>query len=124
VVYPEDSHLEEPVTHQPPPASSVSDIVVSIIRTVVPVAWGSALTWVATQLPFLEPHLNAAGATGLGAVLVATLTTLWYTLMRNVERFLPAWLTVLVLGANRPPTYDPTQVRPQGLMIPRSTDSR
>jgi hypothetical protein len=112
VVYPEDSHLEEPVTHQPPPASSVSDIVVSIIRTVVPVAWGSALTWVATQLPFLA------------AVLVATLTTLWYSLMRSVERYLPAWLTVLVLGSNRPPIYDPADLKPQGLRIPRTIDPR
>lgn len=107
-----------------PPASSISDIVVSIIRTVVPVAWGSALTWVATQLPFLADALNAAGATGLGAVLVATLTTLWYSLMRSVERYLPAWLTVLVLGSNRPPIYDPTQVKPQGLRIPRTTEYR
>jgi hypothetical protein len=124
VVYPEDSHLEEPVTHQPPPASSVSDIVVSIIRTVVPVAWGSALTWVATQLPFLADALNQAGATGLGAVLVATLTTLWYSLMRSVERYLPAWLTVLVLGSNRPPIYDPADLKPQGLRIPRTIDPR
>ena len=112
------------MTHQPPPASSVSDIVVSIIRTVVPVAWGSALTWVATQLPLLADALNQAGATGLGAVLVATLTTLWYSLMRSVERYLPAWLTVLVLGANRPPTYDLPALPPSGQAIPRSTDYR
>lgn len=114
------------MTHQPgPPASSISDIVVSMIRTIVPVAWGSALTWVATQLPFLADHLNAAGATGLGAVLVAVLTTLWYTLMRNLEAFLPAWLTVLVLGSNRPPTYDtPSALPPSGQQIPRTTDYR
>lgn len=110
------------MTHQP--ASSVSDIVVSIIRTVVPVAWGSALTWVATQVPFLEPHLNAAGATGLGVVLVATLTTLWYSIMRKLEASLPAWLTVLVLGSNRPPVYRPEDIQPEGLRIPRTTDPR
>jgi hypothetical protein len=99
--------------------------VVSIIRTAVPVAWGTALTWVATQLPILEPHLNAAGATGLGAVLVAVLTTLWYSLMRKLEAALPAWLTVLVLGSNRPPTYDgPTPLPPSGQTIPRTTDYR
>lgn len=108
----------------PTPATSVSDIVVSIIRTLVPSAWGSVLTWVATQLPFLEAPLNAAGATGLGAVLVVVLTTLWYTLMRNLESHLPAWLTVLVLGANRAPIYDPTQIKPKGLTIPRTTDYR
>lgn len=108
----------------PTPATSVSDIVVSIIRTLVPSAWGSALTWVATQLPFLEAPLNAAGATGLGAVLVVVLTTLWYALMRNLEAHLPAWLTVLVLGSNRPPTYDQPALPPSGQAIPRTTDYR
>lgn len=113
------------MTYTPPPASSVSDIVVSIIRTLVPAAWGTALTWVATQLPILEAPLNAAGATGLGAVLVAVLTTAWYSLMRSLESRLPAWLTVLVLGSNRAPTYDAAQVRPSAeLRIPRSTDPR
>ena len=114
------------MTHNPPtPATSVSDIVVSIIRTAVPTAWGAALTWVATQLPILEPHLNAAGALGLGAVLVAVLTTLWYSLMRKLEPSLPAWLTMLVLGSNRPPTYNgPGALPPTGQKIPRTIDYR
>jgi hypothetical protein len=44
--------------------------------------------------------------------------------MRSVERYLPAWLTVLVLGSNRPPIYDPADLKPQGLRIPRTIDPR
>lgn len=87
------------------PTPNVRDIGVSIIRTVVPALWGSALAWLLTQVPALEPVLNAPGMTGLGAVLAATLVGLWYALFRSIEAKLPAWLTVLVLGSNRPPTY-------------------
>lgn len=87
------------------PASNVRDIGVSIIRTIVPSAWGAALAWLASQIPALEPVLNQPGMTGLGAVLAATLIGLWYALFRSIESKLPAWLTVLVLGSNRPPTY-------------------
>lgn len=87
------------------PASNVRDIGVSIIRTVVPALWGTGLTWVATQIPALEPVLNQSGMTGLGAVVAATLIGLWYAFFRSIESKLPAWLTVLVLGSNKPPTY-------------------
>lgn len=87
------------------PASNIRDIGVSIIRTIVPSAWGAALAWLISQVPALEPVLNQSGMTGLGAVLAATLIGLWYALFRSVESKLPAWLTVLVLGSNRPPTY-------------------
>lgn len=89
-----------------PSTPNVRDIGVSIIRTVVPSAWGAALTWLASQIPALEPVLNESGMAGLGAVLAATLIGLWYTLFRSVESKLPAWLTVLVLGSNRPPVYN------------------
>jgi hypothetical protein len=87
------------------PTPNVRDIGVSIIRTVVPSLWGAALAWLVTQIPALEPVLNESGMTGLGAVIAATLIGLWYALFRSIESKLPAWLTVLVLGSNRPPTY-------------------
>lgn len=78
----------------------------SLIRTYVPALWGAFLTWCATQLPVLEDALNSEAALGVGAFLVALLTSLWYTLMRWMEPKLPPWLTVLVLGANaRPAAY-------------------
>lgn len=87
------------------PVPNVRDIGVSIIRTVVPSLWGAGLTWLTTQIPALAPILNEPGMTGLGAVLAATLIGLWYAFFRSIEKKLPAWLTVLVLGSNRPPTY-------------------
>lgn len=87
------------------PTPNVRDIGVSIIRTIVPALWGMGLTWLVTQVPALEPVLNQSGMAGLGAVIAATLIGLWYALFRSIESKLPAWLTVLVLGSNRPPTY-------------------
>lgn len=87
------------------PKPNVRDLGVSLIRTWVPALWGMFLAWGATQLPALEPVLNEAGMVGLGGVLAATLTGLWYTLWRSVERRIPAWLTVLLLGSNSTPVY-------------------
>lgn len=87
------------------PTPNVRDIGTSIIRTIVPAAWGSGLAWVATQIPALEPVLNESGMTGLGAVLAATLIGLWHAFFRSIESKIPAWLTVLVLGSNKAPTY-------------------
>jgi len=104
------------------PVPNVRDIGVSIIRTVVPSLWGAGLTWLATQIPALAPVLNESGMTGLGAVLAATLIGLWYALFRSIESKLPAWLIVLVLGSNRPPIYDPADLKPRGLRLPVDGD--
>lgn len=112
------------MTNPPTPTPSLRDIGISIIRTVVPTAWGAALTWVASQVPMFADALNAPAAVGFAGVLVAVLTTAWYSLMRSLESRLPAWLTVLVLGANRAPVYHPEDIRPLGLRIPRSTEPR
>jgi hypothetical protein len=93
-----------PEVHENP--DSLRNRGLSLIRTYVPTLWGAVLTWAATQLPVLEPALNSEAALGVGAFLVALLTSLWYTLMRWLEPKLPAWLTVIVLGANaRPAAY-------------------
>jgi hypothetical protein len=94
-----------------PVPSNVRDVGVSIIRTVVPGLWASGLTWLATQLPALEPVLNEPGMVGLGAAITLTLLGLWHAFFRSVESKLPAWLTVLVLGSNRPPVYGPAGPR-------------
>ena len=96
--------MSVPTTPEPT-TPNLRDVGTSIIRTVVPAAWGSLLTWLVTQIPALEPVLNEAGMTGLGSVLAATLIGLWYALFRSIEPKLPAWLTVLVLGSNREPVY-------------------
>jgi hypothetical protein len=105
---------------------NATDFGVSWIRTAVPVAWGSFLTWVASQVPGLEPVLNQPAAVGFSVVLVGVLTAAWYALMRKLEPMLPPWLTRFVLGANRRPTYpDPDAPQPlAGPAIPRTTDYR
>lgn len=102
----------------PEQPSNVRDVGVSILRTVVPSAWGVVLTWLATQVPALEPALNAPGVAGLGAAITGALILLWYSLFRSIESKLPAWLTVLVLGSNQAPTYDPANLKPHGLRLP------
>lgn len=96
------------MTQPTAPNSNIRDVGVSIIRTVVPGLWGSALAWLATQVPAFEPVLNAPGMAGIGSALAGALILAWYSLFRSIEGKLPAWLTVLVLGANTPPTYQPT----------------
>lgn len=100
----------------------------SLIRTYVPTLWGAALTWAATQVPALEPALNSPAALGVGAFLVALLTSVWYTVMRWVEPRLPAWLTIIVLGSNaRPAAYTGQVVEGVTLdatRVPRQAEGR
>lgn len=88
-----------------PPTNPVSNYVVSLLRTWVPVAWGSLLAWGVTQVPALEPYLNAEGMVAIGGALAGLLTGLWYLLWRTVEKKLPAGLTRFLLGANSRPVY-------------------
>jgi hypothetical protein len=88
-----------------PPTNPVSNYVVSLLRTWVPVAWGSLLAWGVTQVPALEPYLNAEGMVAIGGALAGLLTGVWYLLWRTVEKKLPAGLTRFLLGANSRPVY-------------------
>lgn len=108
---------------EPTAPSNIRDVGVSIIRTVVPGFWGSALAWAATQVPALEPVLNAPGMAGIGAALAGALILAWYSLFRSIEGKLPAWLTVLVLGSNTPPTYVPPAVAPGEVRWVREADT-
>lgn len=94
--------MTNPIPNRP---NNLRDYGISVIRTAVPAAWGYFLTWVATQVPALADVLNDPSAVGVSGFLVLVLTTVWYLLMRWVEPKLPAWLTVLVLGANARPAY-------------------
>lgn len=87
-------------TQTDPP--SLRDWGTSWLRTLVPVAWGYLLTFLATRAPDVHAVLD-------GPYLLAAATSLatlaWYALVRAVEHKLPAWLTRLVIGANTPPQY-------------------
>lgn len=88
-----------------PPDNPVSNYVVSQLRTWVPIAWGALLAWAVSQVPALEPYLNAPGMVAIGGALAGVLAGAWYLLWRAVEKKLPAGLTRILLGANSRPVY-------------------
>jgi TRAP-type C4-dicarboxylate transport system permease small subunit len=78
----------------------VSDYIVSLVRTYVPVGVGVALTFLARELGVvLDEDTSAMAAT----VSVALVSAAWYAAARALEARFPA-LGVL-LGAPRAPEY-------------------
>lgn len=110
------------MTPLPPyqPGQAVSDYVLSVIRTVVPVLWGTLITYLITLVPAVAHVVDPANVVGLGPAVAGLLAAAWYALMRKIEPSLPAWLTVIVLGSNSQPTYVPTGsvVVPGGIQLP------
>lgn len=81
----------------------MDDYVVSIIRTWVPVAVGTALTWLARELGIVLDKDTSAMAT---AVAVALVIAVYYAAARAVEQRWPAVGRVLVaLGLRKSPQY-------------------
>lgn len=79
-----------------------SDGVAAWLRTVVPTAWGALIAIIASRFPAVHEMLvNPAVTMALTGLVVAA----WYSLWRAMEPKLPAWLTVVLLGYDRPPTY-------------------
>lgn len=76
---------------------NVSDLVVSYIRTLVPVAVGVGLSWLAKTLGVIVPAEEAV------PYVVAACISAYYVLVRFLESRYPAlgWL----LGAPRTPEY-------------------
>jgi hypothetical protein len=87
------------------PGQAVSDYVLSLIRTVVPVLWGALITYLVSLIPGVAQLIDPANVIGFGPAVAAVLASAWYALMRKIEPMLPAWLTVIVLGSNTPPVY-------------------
>jgi hypothetical protein len=84
----------------------VSNYVVSVLRTVVPALWGSALAWLVAA-GILDQGGALAAAPFAAAVLVPVAIGGYYALARLVERqpWAPAWLAALLLGAPAAPDY-------------------
>lgn len=85
-------------------------MLISILRTVVPVLWGNFIFWLLALMPILEPLREQLLAYGdlavpvVGAVIVGA----WYALWRKLEPNLPDWLTRILLGSAKSPVYAPT----------------
>lgn len=82
-------------------------MLISVLRTIVPLIWGNIIAFILGVLPALEPlrdQLLGYGDLAVPAI-AAILTAAWYTLWRWAEPRLPAWLTAVLLGSNKAPVY-------------------
>ena len=79
----------------------------SILRTIVPALWGSAIGWLLSIAPVLEPLREQllAYADWLTPIIGAIIIGAWYALWRRVEPLLPDWLTRILLGSAQAPVY-------------------
>jgi len=96
--------------------TSLSDRSVSYLRTLIPIVWGSVVTWLASTAPsvtdFLENlNINLTSETTVGIVTAAAIA-LWYVVWRAIEPKIPNWLTALVLGSSKQPAYIGTPGQP------------
>lgn len=104
------SHVDEAS-----PGKQLSDRVVSTLRTVVPKLWGLAagalLAWLGVHAPWVVTVLDWLGIDldGVAAVVavIALAEVVWYWAWRWIEPRVPNWLTRIVLGSSRQPTYAP-----------------
>lgn len=84
---------------------NLSNQIVSLIRTYVPIGVGLLATWVAAEL---EVIIDAETSASLSAVFVAIASAVYYTVARRLEAHFPqlGWL----LGVANAPMY-PTTAR-------------
>lgn len=83
----------------------MSDQLTSWLRTVVPGLWSALIAWLIT---LGLPDSVVTATSDLGATVIVPLVLAGvYALLRSLEPKMPPWLTVVLLGSNRPPTYTP-----------------
>lgn len=87
----------------------LSDRIVSILRTVVPSLWGSAILFLTASVTLPETLTEYLGSEATVAVVTAIVIGGWYALWRWLEPKIPAWLTRIVLGSNSTPSYPPQE---------------
>lgn len=93
----------------------MSDLVASWLRTVVPGLWSAAigglLAWLGTHAGWVLDLLDALGidpkSTAFTAGVVTLVLAAWYAGWRRLEPYIPDWLTRLVLGSSKAPSYAP-----------------
>lgn len=77
----------------------MNDLVVSFIRTYVPIAVGTFLSWLATK----GLEIDAQTGAGLIAFLTGVLIAAYYGVVRFLERSWPAF--GILLGSKKTPEY-------------------
>jgi len=83
----------------------MSDWIRSVVRTVLPAAWSVLVLWLASiGLP--QSFTDWLGSDQVVTQLVQIVTAgAVYAAVRWVEPHLPDWLTRVLLGSAKPPTY-------------------
>jgi hypothetical protein len=93
----------------------MSDLVASWLRTVVPGLYaavlGPVLAWAAVHVPWVLDllellNIDPTSVEFTAGVVLAVLAA-WYALWRKLEPRIPDWLTRLVLGSSKAPSYAP-----------------
>jgi len=82
----------------------MSDKVIAWLRTVVPVLWGLAVTWLVTRIPALSQFADGLDSVG-GVLAVPVAVALWKWVVSAAEPALPGWLTAVLLGHPAAPMY-------------------
>lgn len=87
-------------------------MLISILRTFIPYAWGIIIGAILSAVPVLEPLRDQLLTYGDLAVpiIAAILAGLWYAFWRWLEPKIPAWIVRLVLGSAKTPNYEPLGV--------------
>ncbi|GAA0616593.1 hypothetical protein GCM10010174_38220 [Kutzneria viridogrisea] len=85
----------------------MSDLITAWLRTVVPGLWASLLGVLVAH--GLLPASLVDQATALGGTLtvaaIGLALAVWKYVWSTVEHHLPPWLTAILLGSNKTPTY-------------------
>lgn len=90
----------------------MTNTILSLVRTYVPVAVGALAAWLLT----LGVELNAEAQTGLTVFLTGLIVAVYYTVARLLERKWPA--LGFLLGSTKQPVYDTPPVPEQPVNVP------
>ena len=90
------------------------DYLVSVVRTGVPILWGTLLSWLVSRQIIDSDTATAVGDAGATVAVLAAAVTSWlyYALVRLLEPRLlrlplvGPWLVRLLLGSTQAPAYD------------------
>lgn len=85
--------------------STAPSRVTALLRTVVPSLWGSALAWLLAAVVLPQEVVTLLESPLVTEALVALSIGAWYALWTWLEPRLWPWVTRLLLGSNKQPSY-------------------